>query len=462
MTEKKSFLGTIRAMAKVCRFEYLHIELPALLLPVFLCAEGIDDILHLHVLFGILMFVLLYFSGFSINAYTDYEIDKKYDSQKPEIAKAVDYLGKRNLKIFVAAKVISALFMAFIVTILLNQIWALVYWVAMTFTGLGYSAPPFTFKTRGVLYHALALSTCAFFIPISFLCYIIAGEMRPDFLIFTLGFAIAMYGMTLGNQSNDYIEDKAEGVLSPSVRLGIPRAQTATIVLIIIGIPIMLYGLYLRMKEFNFLYYLGLDYIQSLIVLGTIITAVYSYPARKSWQMVKLSKGKSYDELKKVMPKIRACCVYPKWHATVVSGLLISTSLIFGAVLLSPILATNSYNDLKFSSEPSVSVVPATQTTSRATIYVEIENIGKFRDSGTVLLKIEAWGFSDISPYANITVIIPKKLNDKETWQFTTHLDIPSFTKTTFKFYLKVDSDKDGVFDFTTDEYTFEFTPAKK
>ncbi|MEM2900932.1 MAG: hypothetical protein QXT63_09090, partial [Thermoplasmata archaeon] len=146
MTEKKSLFGYIRAMAKVCRFEYIHIELPALLLPVFLCAESINDILHLHVLFGILMFVLLYFSGFSINAYTDYEIDKKYDSQKPEIARAVDYLGKRNLKIFVAAKVITALFMAVIVTLLMNQIWALVYWLAMTFTGVGYSAPPFTFK----------------------------------------------------------------------------------------------------------------------------------------------------------------------------------------------------------------------------------------------------------------------------------------------------------------------------
>ncbi|MEM2900931.1 MAG: hypothetical protein QXT63_09085, partial [Thermoplasmata archaeon] len=273
---------------------------------------------------------------------------------------------------------------------------------------------------------------------------------------------IAMYGMTLGNQSNDYIEDKAEGVLSPSVRLGIPMAQTATIILIILGIPIMIYGLYLRMEEYNFLYYLGLDYIQSLVVLATIISAAFSYPARKSWHMVKLSKGKNYDELKKVMPKIRACCIYPKWHGTVVGGLLISTSLIFCAVILSPMLADNSYNDLKFLGEPKISVVPATSTTLRASINVEIENIGEFRDSGTVLLKVEAWVFSDLSPYANISVIVPKKLNDKETWQFTTHLDIPSFTKTTFKFYLRVDSDKDGIFDFITDEYTFEYTPAKK
>ncbi len=461
MTGDRSAWGYLRAMAKVCRFEYIHVELPALLLPVFICATGIGDILQWHVLFGILMFVFLYFSGFSINAYTDYEIDKKYDSQKPEIARAVDYLGKRNLKLFVGGKVVAALFMAIVVSILMQQLWAIVYWVAMAFTGLGYSSRPFAFKTRGVLSHALSLGMCAFFIPISFLCYIIAGEMRIDFIVFTLGFAMAMWGMTLGNQSNDYIEDRAEGVLSPSVRMGIPRAQSTTIALIALGIPVMIYGLFLRMQDYNFLYYLGLDEFQSLLVVSTIIVAAYSYPARRSWRMVQLSRGKDYDELKKIMPRVRACCVYPKWHGAVVGGLLVATGLMFGAALLAPTLDYSFEGELRFMGEPSVGVVPATQTTSRASISVAIENIGDMRDSGTVLLKIEAWTISDIVPYANITVIVPKRLIDKETWQFVTHLDIPSFTKTTFKFYLKIDTDRDGTFELTTDMHAIEVTPAK-
>ncbi len=330
----KTVSGYIWAIAKVCRFEYLKAEFPALLIPVFFCAVTLSDVLKVELAIGIPAFLLLYWSGFSINAYTDYEIDQKYASEKPAIAKAVDYIGKENLKWFVAGKVVVAMLANVLLSFMMNDIWPIVLAIAMAITGLGYSAKPFEFKTRGVLSHALGLGACVCFIPIAYVCYLIAGEMRADFIVFTLGFTIAVYALEYGNQSNDYIEDKAHGIMSPSVRLGIPRAQLLTIVLIAIGIPIMLCGMNMRLAEVGYLSFLGLNAFVSIALVALVLAIPYSYPVIRSWKMIQLSKGKSDEELVSIMPKIKACCPYHIWQAMSMTGIVCSTAILFVAVLL--------------------------------------------------------------------------------------------------------------------------------
>ena len=62
------------------------------MIPMVLAATALKDLLSIYVLEGILIFGLLYLSGFIINSLTDVEVDRRYKSY---ISDGVAVLGRR-------------------------------------------------------------------------------------------------------------------------------------------------------------------------------------------------------------------------------------------------------------------------------------------------------------------------------------------------------------------------------
>ena len=124
---------------------------------------------------AVFVFMLLYFSGFIINSLVDRDMDKKYQTFKGNIADAVDLIGTRKIKIILAAQVGLAVLLGIHIGIVLQNIWVIVLVGLGVLFGLGYSVRPFHFKVKGI-WHAIALASSAFFLPLMFIYIVVAGS----------------------------------------------------------------------------------------------------------------------------------------------------------------------------------------------------------------------------------------------------------------------------------------------
>ena len=103
-----SLLAQVKAYLHTCRYEYFPGEAPAMLVPIFLAAQPGQPLLHLDLVLGLVAFLLLFLSGFTINAYTDRKLDENYDSFKRNISSSVRVLGARRLLHITIAQVVVA------------------------------------------------------------------------------------------------------------------------------------------------------------------------------------------------------------------------------------------------------------------------------------------------------------------------------------------------------------------
>ena len=96
----------LRAYGRVCRMEYIPLEAPGVFVPLFIAATSFQDLLSVHVVEALIIFMLLFFAGFIINALTDVEVDSKY---KTYISDSVNVLGKKTLENLIVIHVALAL-----------------------------------------------------------------------------------------------------------------------------------------------------------------------------------------------------------------------------------------------------------------------------------------------------------------------------------------------------------------
>jgi len=90
------FKKFLKAYAGVCRMEYIRLEAPGIFVPLFLAATSLQDLLNVHIVEALVIFTLIFFSGFIINALTDVEVDSKY---KTHVSDSVGVLGEKTIKL---------------------------------------------------------------------------------------------------------------------------------------------------------------------------------------------------------------------------------------------------------------------------------------------------------------------------------------------------------------------------
>lgn len=300
-------MSKIRAYLKACRIEYLPAEILGVLIPFLISGKFV---INLPIIEALIVFFLLYWCGFLINALEDVEVDEKY---KKYVASAVHELGRDLLKLIIIFHLIISFVLAFHISLQISNIWLFVFVAISTFFGLSYSIKPFHFKVRGVFHSTLAFS--AMFAPFFFLYYVIAGF--PPFSIFFIIIALTIthYGIALVNQSQDYIEDKEAGLATPAVRWGLAETLIIALILSIVGLFFSFIGIWTFFNE-----YLAL--IASLILIFA-----YSFPVRGIWKLIKIAIERA--EIVEKIAKMRKMLNYPLWQMSGIMSLLIISVIVF-------------------------------------------------------------------------------------------------------------------------------------
>lgn len=330
----------VRAYIGVARLEYLPAEAPGLVIPLLLGAAAFTDLLRLEVFEGVAAFSLLFISGFLVNSLTDIEVDMKY---KTHVSSSVAVFGKKGLAILLVGHLLAALLLSIHIAFLIND-WMVVLLVLVgIFFGIGYSLKPFHFKVRGPG-HVVALALSAFFIPGTFLYYCIAG--MPDLAVFIIlfGFSILHYGIALANQSGDYYEDGDAGLKTPAVRWGLGNTLLFGIALNVIGISIMISGIFVKLLLLDTT--VPLMMLFAVIVVPAILMIGYYTPIKGMMDLYKISKIEP-SELGDEPEYQRSCLIkkrmnYPKWQA---SGVYSTFLVVIGVFLIAVLFQHGSALD---------------------------------------------------------------------------------------------------------------------
>lgn len=212
------------------RKEFFVAELPIFLIPLLLNISSLHDLLNPFLYLGLLAIILLFNIGDMINCYADYKLDAIYKSY---LSNAIYELGKKNVKLQIILSGILAILLTIFVAIKTNQFYLIPLTIVGTFIGLQYSVQPFKFKSRG-LWQIICLWGIIFFGPMLYTA-IITKEF-PSFIqlfIFSL-YGFHQMGIILLNTAEDYTEDKASGLNTIIIYLGLHRAMNFALTLVII------------------------------------------------------------------------------------------------------------------------------------------------------------------------------------------------------------------------------------
>ena len=318
-----SLADKIKAYSTVCRMEYIPLQAPGVFVPLFIAATSLQDLLSLHVVEALVIFTLIVFSGFIINALAYVETDKKYKSY---ISDAVGVLGEKTLIKLIVIHVGLALLLTLHLSIVYNNYW-LIFWVSIaTFFGLAYSVKPFHFKVRGPLQFSLMIFSI---IMVSLIYYVIGGTPSMPVLFVFLSFLIATHGIELVNQVQDYLDDKEAGLKSPAVRWGVTPTLIASLIIAFIGIALGIIGFYFLYSSLPNLEIFGIIITFQFLFIVTlfVIIITYYFPLKGIWKFLKLSLRDISIEDKITL--IRKQLNYPIWQLTGILGVTFISTLFF-------------------------------------------------------------------------------------------------------------------------------------
>ncbi len=226
---------TIKQFAAISRAEFLLPNLGSLIMGLAWGANpplGLSEMVALIVL----SFTIINISsaiGAQANTISDYELDLK-DDRKKELVQAFDSFGHNRLR--------HVLIVEFAVTAILVVIFMfaktkpalLLLWIVGISLGYVYSAPPLRMKSRSWLAPVTLILVLAVF-PILFAYFSFASELNPFFIIALAGLASTVYGVIIPTETRDYFGDKAMGIETMTVRLGLTKASLLSIILLSLG-----------------------------------------------------------------------------------------------------------------------------------------------------------------------------------------------------------------------------------
>jgi len=430
----------LKAYYRVCRLEYAPGEIPAIFTVLFLGSASVSRFFVIPVIEAVVAFILLYLSGFIINAIADKEIDKKYDNFKTSIPKSVDILGENALKAVIVGHVVVAIVLALHISIQMSSFIPIVLILIGVFFGLGYSVRPFHFKVRGI-WHGIALGSSAFFLPFLFLMFVIAEGFTLPLILFIVGFSFVHYGMEFGNQAIDYIEDRNSNVKTPPVRWGMIPSLIVALGCVIFGIVVeasSLYYIILSKGSFTFIHPMLTTNVVYVGLLG-IILAGYYMPTKGLWQM--LSTLKKSKTIEKGMPTLKKICNYARWQTSGIIGVAIVSAILFMGVIFGPGAQLNQ--DAEDNIGPSTGLLIASSPEvefykddgiCRANVSFSVLNDNIPRERGSVMIIVESW-------VANFRIVmepllLKRTLMPYEFWNVSTQIYGHDVDDTTIKILL--------------------------
>lgn len=213
------------------RKEFFVAELPIFLIPLLLNLSAWPQLLLPTLWAGLLAIILLFNLGDMINCYADRRLDAIY---KSHLSNAVYELGNRNVLLQIVLSGIGALLLTIIVALQTDRQYLIWLTLAGGFVGLQYSIPPLKFKSGGVL-QLICLWGIIFFGPMLYTAIITAGFPGILQLFLFAAYGFHQMGIILLNTAEDYTEDKAVGLRTIIVSLGLHRSMNFAFWLVVVS-----------------------------------------------------------------------------------------------------------------------------------------------------------------------------------------------------------------------------------
>jgi len=226
---------SIRQLAIISRAEFLLPNLGSLIMGL---AWGASPPLSLTemIILVVLSFTIINLSsaiGAQANTISDYELDLK-DERKKELIQALDRFGHNRLKQVLIVEFAVTLALVVVFMLAKAKPTLLLLWIVGISLGCLYSAPPLRIKSRSWLAPVTLILVLAVF-PILFAYFSFTSELNPLFLLALAGLASTVYGVIIPTETRDYFGDKAMGIETMTVRLGLVKASLLGIILLSLG-----------------------------------------------------------------------------------------------------------------------------------------------------------------------------------------------------------------------------------
>ena len=260
-----------------------------------------------------------------VNTMADYELDSK-DSRKKELVQAMSRLGKGKLTSFIIIEFLLSLAFILLLYLVQGKLALLLMWVAAVFLAYSYSASPLRLKSRSWL-AVITLLVVLSILPVTFVYHTFSSELDPLFLLFLSGQALTVYGVIVPAEIRDYFGDKAMGIDTVTVRLGLAKASLFGIVLLSVGGVLCGTGILLRLAHGSY---------PALTVFLLVVVFAYLYVLRKYSKLYSLSKRYMISEDQSFIAQDieRLSAHNPQWITLITQTIvLVSLVLLVGKLL---------------------------------------------------------------------------------------------------------------------------------
>ncbi len=320
---------TLKLLTVVSRPEFLPANSASIVIGVsWGITLPVDMIWGFAVPISLLFAIITLVAAFAaqVNTVSDYEIDLK-DNRKKKLVEAMHELGENRLRPLMAAELVLSLALLAILLLLSGKLALMVMWVAAVFLAHAYSAPPLRLKSRS-WFAVVTLLLVLSILPITFVFHAFASQLDPVFLLFLVGQAFTVYGVIIPAEIRDYFTDKAMGIETMTVRLGLVKASLSSITLL--GAGGLLCGA-------GFLLKLASSPYPTLTILLAVMIATYAIILRKYVKLYLLSReyihSKAQDSAAQNIEELSAN--NPQW-ITLITQTIVFMSLVLLASKLLP------------------------------------------------------------------------------------------------------------------------------
>jgi len=325
-------LQILKLLKTVSRPEFLPANLGSLVMGLAWSVDPyVNNIWDTAFLVGLVFAVLTFVSaiGAQLNTLSDHELDSK-EPRKRYLVEALEALGQGRLKRILLVE--FALSLPFFILLIFVQPKAVLVllWLLGHFMAYAYSVSPLRLKCRSWL-AMLSLFLVLSVLPVSFVYYTFTDVLKPLFLLFLAGEAMNVYAVIIPTETRDYWIDKANGVNTLTVRLGLVRASILAMVLLIAGGTLMAIAFVIAVY----------DLLPLLMVSSVAIVVADVIILRNYWKLYKLSKQHSIMGESSITEKIvELSARNPTWiNLAQLSIVILTLALIVARFSLFPSLS---------------------------------------------------------------------------------------------------------------------------
>ena len=212
----------LRLLAKVSRPEFLPANMGSLIIG-FAWAFSPQSLSFRTPALALLCFGTITFAsvvGAQLNSRCDYGLDLT-EPNKQRLVDSMDALGMPALRRALLTEFVTGLALLAVFLVLRPAPALLALWVFGVFLAWAYSCPPLRLKARSWL-AMVSLSLVLSVVPLLFVYGTFSSSLSRLFVLFLLGHTLTIYGLIIPTEVRDYLSDKAAGVTTMTVALGLP------------------------------------------------------------------------------------------------------------------------------------------------------------------------------------------------------------------------------------------------